>query len=114
MGQNAMVLYLESLLPIACIQTENRYDKFPLSPVPTIPAIRITCRRRDGTAHRNLIDGVSPPNAHAPVIQPSQGGDLRWRVAKVTSAESAAAITMDPFVGDTAAMTAQHWLHRGS
>ena len=35
------------------------------------------------------------------VVQPVQGGDLRWRVAKVTSAESAAAITLGPFVGET-------------
>ena len=97
--QNAIVLYLESDYPIVCMQTENRYDKFPLSAVTHNTGYSDhTVVRRNG-----VIDDAGPDDnpGNVTVVQPVQGGDLRWQVAKVTSAERDAAITLGPFVGET-------------
>jgi hypothetical protein len=96
----ALVVYLESLLPIWCIQTENRYDKYPLSSRTGNTGYSDHTVIRDGTTYRDPENGTDAESGF-PIAQQVQGGDMRWLVAKVTSTEDATVLAYDAAAGST-------------
>lgn len=89
--QNALVMYLESDLPMVAIQTENRIDHFPLGS--TAGGYSDHTVVKDGARTRRALSGDNGRNVK--VLQQPQGGDIRWRVAKVTSPESSTTLVLE-------------------
>ena len=97
---NALVMYLEHLDPIAAISTENRIDHFPLGATAggysdkTVVKVKATGTVR-AAAQGDTLSTVD-------IVQEPQGGDIRWRLAKVASPEAdTGTLAIGPIVGTT-------------
>ena len=98
--QNALVMYLEHLDPIVAISTENRFDHFPLGATAGGYSDKTVVRVKRTGAVRAAAKGDTLRTVD--IVQEAQGGDIRWRLAKVTSAEtSTGTLAIGPVVGTT-------------
>jgi hypothetical protein len=96
--QNALVMYLESLKPIVAIQWENRHDH-PLAGNSGYSDATVV-RVKSSGAYRAQASGDT--SSTVDVIQLPQGGDIRWRIARVASSElSTGTLSLEAFVGQT-------------
>ena len=98
--QNALVMYLEHLDPIVAFSTENRIDHFPLGATAGGYSDKTVVRVKRTGAVRAAAKGDTLRTVD--ILQVPQGGDIRWRLARVSSAEtSTGTLAVDPIVGQT-------------
>ena len=87
--KSGIVLYLEHLDPIVAIQTENRGDHVPLGSTDGGYSDHTVLRLSNGSIIGLHVKRSSGP-AGSTILARPRGGNLLWRIARLTSGEAAA------------------------